>query len=772
MQSKNVRNLPRYWPMGYVLLMAGLLGLTPGRLSAESSRSLPLSVSIIPPRSQDEVTSFAIQDLERYLRLVMGAAVPVGNRAAGHRIFVGEIPRGMNSAAVGKVREEFERLQEDGFLLRTLGADLLILGKGGRGNLYGCYALLEHLGVRWYFPGKEYEIVPRRRWDWTTPIDATESPAFPKRILFYWPNHYTQVKDWIDFAAKARLNRMAFHYTWPALDWYINLRSELLPELRKRGMEIEVAGHFLSTFLPRTLFTAHPDWFRLNEAGQRMNDFNFNPFNLEALDNLASGAVKYLLQMPEAKLFHLWADDIEGGGWSHEPGKEAYTPSDQALLVCNYLVKALRRGLPEANLAFLAYHDTVYPPRVVKPEAGLIYFYAPRERCYAHGLDDPQCPLNQKYSQALERGLPAFGRRNSEVFEYYVDQILYENMTNPPLPKVLSADVRYYHRLGIPAVGALMTNTSNFVTPMVNMFLYPQALWNLQRDLEQSLNEYGARYFGDAGLSTYFQELSRGLAEVLKICSYEHPGVAWDWLRVDQETEEALGQHVQGLQDGIQGPLSHAASLLNAARNRAANPVRRARLEAEQVSLGFTLQQAKLYYHLLKAEQLYRIWKTRHEPAAGLGALTEAALARYTWEKQKQFVAQSRIKGSPLIPEPRQLEQRVNELMETVNREPGNMGGVNISEFGTDSLVQHLMKGVSGVIVAGPTGSRAVLWTEEANFGESLKPGGPGLSWADEFGQPLRPGALDRLEAPVVIDALGMPSDKLFDALVGRQPAS
>ena len=70
-----------------------------------------------------------------------------------------------------------------------------------------------------------------------------------------------------------------------------------------------------------------------------------------------------------------------GWGWSHEPGKEQFTASDQSLLVANDLIHRLRKSLPDARLVFLAYHDTVYPPRWVKPEQGVVYLYAPRERC-------------------------------------------------------------------------------------------------------------------------------------------------------------------------------------------------------------------------------------------------------------------------------------------------------------------------------------------------------------------------------------------------------
>lgn len=307
----------------------------------------------------------------------------------------------------------------------------------------------------------------------------------------------------------------------------------------------------------------------MNEKGARTPDFNFNPFSSEALEYVGSRTVKYLTQMPEARLFHVWADDIGGGGWTHQPGKEDYTASDQALLVSNDLLRRLRKELPEANIAFLAYHDTVYPPRVVKPDPGVVYFYAPRERCYGHALDSPDCPLNQIYRRALEQGLPAFGSANAEVFEYYVDQILYENLTNPPLPDVVAADLRYYHRRGIPAVGALMTNTAEFVTPMVNMFLYPQALWNPQRDLNEPIKDYATLYFGDASLTAYFEQLRIGLEDVLKVCEFTIPGNAWDHLRVEGESDAALKSHVDRIERALLGPLPKAASLLRAASSKA-----------------------------------------------------------------------------------------------------------------------------------------------------------------------------------------------------------
>jgi hypothetical protein len=759
------RRMTKVGVLGAVILIGGFCLLNP--LISWSAE--PVHVSIMVPATADPILKFAAQDLGNYLKELTGEPVARQNPDAQHHIYLGELPANAPAAEAADLLGAVERLQEDGLIIRSMGPDIVILGKGSRGTLYGCYAFLERQGVRWFFPGKQYEVVPHHALDWSAPINISESPTFPKRILFYWPNNYSSVGDWIDFSAKVRLNRVAFHYTWPARDWYLVLQSKLVPELRKRGLEIEVGGHFLSTFMPRTLFPQHPDWFRMNEQGKRANDFNLNPFNEEALDYLADGAIEYLRRMPEASLFHLWADDIEGGGWSHEPGKDDYTPSDQSLLVSNYLVERLREKLPNADLAYLAYHDTVYPPRVVKPEAGLVYLYAPRERCYGHALNDPSCDLNRKYAQALENGLPAFGSAHAEVFEYYADQILYENMTNPPIPDVLSADLQYYHQLGIPAVGALMTNTSNFVTPMVNMFLYPEALWDTHRDLNQSLKEYATLYFGDPGLTEYFRELSEGWKDVLRVCHYQHLGDAWDNVRADNETDEALEYHVHGMETAIAGPLARAASILDQSLHHATDRRGIERLKGEEVSMNFTLRQAKLYYHLLKGERLYRIWEIQRDQNAGLNALTELALARHTWESQKKFVATSGMKANPLIPDQHQLDARAAELAKAITNDPASVAGVNIFGFGSDTMEEQLMNGVAGYILAGPTGSKAVVWTDVAAHRSAMRPDMDGVVWLDELGQPLPRGTLDLYAAPAVADAKGMPADKLFKALLESQ---
>jgi hypothetical protein len=300
-----------------------------------------------------------------------------------------------------------------------------------------------------------------------------------------------------------------------------------------------------------------------------------------------------------------------------------------------------------------------------------------------------------------------------------------------------------------------MTNTAEFVTPMVNMFLYPQALWNPQRDLNEPIKDYATLYFGDASLTAYFEQLRIGLEDVLKVCEFTIPGNAWDHLRVEGESDAALKSHVDRIERALLGPLPKAASLLRAASSKAQGKTYRARLEGESTSMRFTLLQAKLYYHLLKGEYNYRLWKSNHSLEAGRGALRESVLAHYTWEKQKKLVATAGIKGRPLIPDPAVLQARVKEITQ--------------EGYSVDGLEQHLAHGVLGSVVSSPAGSAAVLWTDVPSSAASLRLGAARLNWRDEFGQPLEAGRLNLWEAPTVAEAPEMAPEKLFDALAKSQ---
>ena len=91
-------------------------------------------------------------------------------------------------------------LGPDGFVLRTDGGRLLVVGGQPRGTLNGVYTLLEEkFGVRWFTP--ELEAVPRQPTARLPDLNEIQVPALENRDVFW----REMMRD-ANFAAKHRLN--------------------------------------------------------------------------------------------------------------------------------------------------------------------------------------------------------------------------------------------------------------------------------------------------------------------------------------------------------------------------------------------------------------------------------------------------------------------------------------------------------------------------------------------------------------------------------------
>src|SRR5207247_261980 len=154
---------------------------------------------------------------------------------------------------------------------------------------------------------------------------------------------------------------------------------------------------------------------------------------------------------PGATDFHLWGLDLAGGGWCACPQCSGLSTADQALAACNAVADTLGPG---GRVFHLAYHDTLGAPRAVRPDPRVWAEFAPRERCYAHALDDPACATNAAYRRALDAHLELFAGR-VHVFEYYGDAILFGGCA-VPLAEVVERDLDYHARAGVRGVSCLV----------------------------------------------------------------------------------------------------------------------------------------------------------------------------------------------------------------------------------------------------------------------------------------------------------------------------
>jgi hypothetical protein len=372
------------------------------------------------------------------------------------------------TGAPGRIVLSHGTADHDSFTVGNAADQLTLHGAGPRGVLNAAYWLLEQAGFACVGPGSigarlgPAGVLPEGTY--------RSSPAFARRTLILGQDAlHDDWREWMEWASRNRLNDIFFHDTPPSVwdrggaarperhdeierdgrGWMFELWDRdgavIAAEAAKRGMTIQFGGHHLPALLPRELFAEHPDWFPLR-AGKRDARFNVCVSAAGGIEQMRSAAAEFFERFAGADIYHLWADDIRGGGWCECDGCAAMSPSDQALRATNIVAEALAAAVPGARIAHLAYHDTLQPPTTITPHENVVCLFAPRERCYAHAIDDESCARNRdEYWRPYNGLLRTFGddRGRVSIFEYHSDAILFKGMA-PMHLEVLPRDAAAY----------------------------------------------------------------------------------------------------------------------------------------------------------------------------------------------------------------------------------------------------------------------------------------------------------------------------------------
>ncbi|MCC6143358.1 MAG: DUF4838 domain-containing protein [Candidatus Hydrogenedentes bacterium] len=267
--------------------------------------------------------------------------------------------------------------------------------------------------------------------------------------------------DWPQRAKAANLTTIGTHITPREVAAFIQTErgQTFLAECARLGIAVEHELHAMSDLLPRDLFGKNPDMFRMTESGARTADFNCCVHSREAIEIICGKAVEYgqFLKPTTGRHFY-WMDD--GLPMCRCPECRTYSDSDQALILENAIVRALRAEDPAATLAHLAYDKTYAAPEQVKPEPGVFLEFAPIHRT----MDQPIRVRDGKglrgtYSNGelldyLDANLGVFGVEGAQVLEYWLDVSLISQWKRPAQrlpwrPEIVRSDLDTYRERGI-----------------------------------------------------------------------------------------------------------------------------------------------------------------------------------------------------------------------------------------------------------------------------------------------------------------------------------
>lgn len=411
-------------------------------------------------------------------------------------------------AAGDRAETEFGAPASDGqFAWRASERRVEIHGASSSALLGAVYDFLGSLGFFWVAPGENgWRFPAHLRTETARNSGRVSKEGIGAAMILGHREYLEAAEDYILFAARSGYRSVFFHTTSDRIAYgaaplalYEKLRPSLIPLLRATGLEVELGGHGLSALLPRQLFRRRPELFRMSE-GKRSPDHNFCVSNPETLRIATRNFTAFVRAHPEVKVFHVWPDDLPGGGWCSCPECSHIPAGRQALIAASALAAVLEKERPGASLSFLAYHDTedtgdaaraagqnpVFPAAAAGSEGqsfsvppALRLLWAPRRRSWAKGYGDDSSALNKSSRERYERAAALLATPNRAVFEYYEDAILFKGYV-PPLADTMAADIGYY--AGLPpaqrpeSIGILVTGPGLPIAPRPNLWLFPRLL--------------------------------------------------------------------------------------------------------------------------------------------------------------------------------------------------------------------------------------------------------------------------------------------------------
>jgi hypothetical protein len=325
------------------------------------------------------------------------------------------------------------------------------------------------------------------------PPQEDKKPFFKMRgIIASWSDVNNPSKiDYIQIAKDNGINTFSiFNADRKSLMW-----KNFAERCADAKIDLEYEEHMLAFLIPRDLFEKHPDYFRMDEKGNRVNDANGCPSSAGALKEVYKNAIEIARNyQPTNNRYYFWLDD--GGGICHCDKCKNLNASDQALIFENEIIKAIKTINPNAMLAHLCYHNTVDAPAKIKPSEDIFLEFAPFTRSWTSPLSHTwirasgSSLTHADYLKSLKDNLKIFPVETAQVLEYWMDASLFSGWNPNKLVKVpwnndiFLDDINIYASLGIKNITCYTAYVGpNYVTKFGDIsFLteYGQGLLNYQ----------------------------------------------------------------------------------------------------------------------------------------------------------------------------------------------------------------------------------------------------------------------------------------------------
>jgi len=417
----------------------------------------------------------AASEIRTYLYEISGCRIPVvrdNQKIDGPMILVGD-SRMLRSLGVNI---NFERLGDEGFVMKTVGPNLILAGGRLRGTLYAVYTFLEEkLGCRWYTSTVSY--VPKMKEVVIEDMDEEQLPAFEYREVFFTD---------------------AFDRDWAARN-KVNGNSHRLD--KATGGKISYS-HFVHTFYqlvpPEKYFDQHPEYFALVNGKRRIEHAQLCLTNPDVIRIATETVFRWIKEDPDATIFSVSQNDWPG--WCEcekckEIDEKEESHAGSVIHFVNKIADKVAEKYPDKFIDTLAYTYTEKPPKYVKPHKNVIVRLCHMAPCCdSHPL--AECEKNAKYVENLKEWVKI---ANKVYIWHYVVNFAHYLLPFPNL-NAIRKDIRFYRDIGVKGIfcQGMYEEGGGGDFCELKAWLLAKLLWNPDADVDALIDDFLKGYYGKA----------------------------------------------------------------------------------------------------------------------------------------------------------------------------------------------------------------------------------------------------------------------------------
>ncbi|MBU0715683.1 MAG: DUF4838 domain-containing protein [Verrucomicrobia bacterium] len=461
---------------------------------------------------------FAAEELSKYVEKMSGVKLSIAkdNEAVTNEnlIFIGTLKSNDKIQEIVKKKEiNADKLNkdQDGFIIKTIGNKMVLMGNNPRSALYSVYAFLERQGCLWPAPGEDY--VPAIKNIRIQDVDVTEQADLGYRICY--GGGFNSIA-WVDWLAKNRCNWIQFYGgSSPSLEEWKKQNIDM--ELKRRGTKVAFGLDYTVTlFLPASkYYKEHPEYYALMD-GKRIRSMvcvsNPDVIRLEA-ENI----IEFLKNNPEIGMITLSACD--GYNWCDceqcmkldspvikcvRNPKQRSTSNSHAIFQ-NEVLKRVNKVFPDIKFNPTAYAAYAEPSRVKSQDMSknLLFMFTFNGRCSSHAICDKDCARNQPFYSGIEGWAKWYGDKKMVIpFDLNCGMAAQREL---PLAMLTTTpkDFPYYKDFGGVVIwfhGTLPGAKYNCnLQYALNDYVAMRLAWNVNEILDKILTDYFEKYYGKAG---------------------------------------------------------------------------------------------------------------------------------------------------------------------------------------------------------------------------------------------------------------------------------